>query len=446
MKRKSTSTLRGPDGRFTKKARAARIQPAGDDGSPASVRTAPEFSETTGSKARLAVREEGMIDATTLPVQALIVSRLDDIRENQTAIVSHDVHPAHEAMNIDKDAFAKQVKKPADLQAGNDIDQPIEVINIRAPSHYLAQSEATIGDQLAVGSFAPTVTTKTNVKPKLTFMSLPLELRRQIYGYRLIRPEPIPIYRQKRIYAFTAGSENGSLQPGEIGGEKSRNLKPFVRNDKREKKLAYSEWATTVRIGGQNKSLLLVSRQIGEEALQVLYGDNQFFYAVGPRYQQRPNYTILTSSFSVSHLKSIRKLHLSLQFHGSFRSDVMNPTGLERTRYNAGNSQSVLWAPILDGLTKIMLVVKYPWRYTRRDVSWIPPLETRQQTHLACLETTLKFLKEHVSNDLKFDIDFGDRAEVRTVIDKCLLGRYSLVQTVSGDKFYDRNQPIHASL
>ncbi|KAE9961837.1 hypothetical protein BLS_001264, partial [Venturia inaequalis] len=143
---------------------------------------------------------------------------------------------------------------------------------------------------------------------------------------------------------------------------------------------------------------------------------------------------------------SIRKLHLSLQFHGYFRYDVMEPTGLEMTRYKVGKSQAVLWAPILNGLTKMMLVVKYPWRNRRRDMPWIPPLETRQQNHLAWLETTLKFLKEHVSNDLKFDIDFGDRAEVRTVIDKCLLGRYSLVQTVSGDKFFDRNQPINASL
>lgn len=317
----------------------------------------------------------------------------------------------------------------------------MEDTTIQLPSQYLTQIDSATHQQQIAVKLAPNFTKKADVKSEPTFMTLPLELRRQIYGYCLVKPSPIPVHRLKRWkQAFEADSESESLKIGEIGLDRFRKLKPFVWNDNKEYPWAYSkELGIKVRIEGQNKSLLLVSRQIGGEALQVLYRDDQFVYAVDPHYTKITcYYTSLTSSFSVSNLKTIRKLLLILQFDGDYRYDIMEPTGLEKTPHKAGVSQAVLWAPILDSLTKMELVVKYPWRRGREYTSWTAPLETRQQNYLAWLEATLKFLQEHASKDLKFDIDFGNRAEVRSIVEKYLLGRYRLIKTGSGDKFYDQ--------
>lgn len=61
MKRKSTSTPRGPDGRFTKKARVEQTLLAGGGTWRAPARTAHEVLEKEESKALSIIPAEGMI-------------------------------------------------------------------------------------------------------------------------------------------------------------------------------------------------------------------------------------------------------------------------------------------------------------------------------------------------------------------------------------------------
>jgi hypothetical protein len=127
-------------------------------------------------------------------------------------------------------------------------------------------------------------------------LDMPLEIRYQIYQDCLVRKSPVNIHHIfVHEYSF---SERG--------------------------------------IGDKKKRLLLVSKKVGSEALEVLYGNNVFqvcLHGEGGYY--------LTRRFTEANIRRIRKMQV-----------VTKPQGV----FNGRMLDSTLWSPILAELTKLSIV------------------------------------------------------------------------------------------
>ena len=147
------------------------------------------------------------------------------------------------------------------------------------------------------------------------FLDLPLELRLQIYRYCLVRNDTIDV--DEFSYYYDSAE---------------------VRDDK--------------------KSLLLVSKKIGSEALDVLYGDNVFQIAL----HGRAGY-YLQHHFTEANRQKFRMIQVLLR----------RPTGIGFGR----DEDSTIFSPILANLKKFSIVPPHQMvhRYSKRDTqewnSWL---------------------------------------------------------------------------
>jgi hypothetical protein len=153
------------------------------------------------------------------------------------------------------------------------------------------------------------------------FLDIPLELRRQIYHYLLVREDPIIV---KRLLGnpYTPGQSQGL-----------------------------------------HSNILCVSKQINHEALEVLYGDNTFHVSL-----ESGGFTSLDYVFTSTIRLQIRKLQLVIQDKDQvWQSLKFRPK---------------LWEPILAGLKILTIVVKQPGKmdtYQRVPslggwITWVGPM------------------------------------------------------------------------
>ena len=139
--------------------------------------------------------------------------------------------------------------------------------------------------------------------PPFRFLDTPLEIRREIYRYCLLRRDPVCIH------------------------------KPFFYN--RFPDSGVSE---------HKKSLLLVSRQVGSEALVVLYGENTFQIYLSDRGEAD-----LKKFFAEANIGRIRRMEIVTPFQSGYP-----------TFYGVNYSHKLdsrLWSPFLANLTKLSIVV-----------------------------------------------------------------------------------------
>lgn len=131
------------------------------------------------------------------------------------------------------------------------------------------------------------------------FLDMPLEIHDQIYRYCLVR--------ENRIWLTLFDNED-----------------------------CFNKW----RIYDEKKSLLLVSKMIGFEALRLFYGDNVFLVIL----QVRRGYE-LKKHFAEANLRRIRKIQL-----------VMLPGGPPYGHM----PDSTFWSAVFAGLTKLSIIAQQP--------------------------------------------------------------------------------------
>lgn len=211
----------------------------------------------------------------------------------------------------------------------------------------------------------------------LGLLDIPLEIRRQIYQYCLVRRDPVilPIF----IYEDTL-SESG------------------IRDAK--------------------NSLLLVSKKVGFEALEVLYRDNVFQIDLHDEGR-----TCLKRNFTEANMQKIRKI----QF-------VMRPPSTISYRHKL---DSTLWSPILGRLTRLSVVAKQP--LVVRIYINEPSLEQTIEGWIEWLRTTLQYIASQLSNSCIVEVDDDDRRQTSTLVRECLPSGYRKVQTLAGDICFGRN-------
>ena len=213
-------------------------------------------------------------------------------------------------------------------------------------------------------------------RPPIGFLNTSLEIRLQIYRYCLLHKKPLEFYH------------TGSYE------------------------YCSSNWS----VRGRNKSLLLVSKQIGSEALEVLYGENVFRIDFGG------GEDYLIKSFAEANIGRMRRMEFFMQPRCINYGRIMDTT---------------LWSPILANLTKLSIVAEQPDRAQQYDT--VPPFEKVMKKWLEWLRSNLQCIATHLSPSCVVEVDDDDRKEASTVMGEIFPSGYRKVQTLTGDFYFYRN-------
>ena len=217
-------------------------------------------------------------------------------------------------------------------------------------------------------------------RPPFRFLNTPLEIRREIYRYCLLRRDPVCIH-----HPFSYRH-------------------PFSDRGTREYKI----------------SLLLVSRQVGSEALVVLYGENIFKVCLSDGGEAD-----LKKLFAKANIGRVRRMEiLTPSTFGYLPFDIINYSYKPDSR---------LWSPFFSNLTKLSIVVRQPLQIRAHYK------EPKMKKGLEWLRVNLQEITSHLSRSCIVEVDDDDRKQTRAVMDESFLGDYRKVQTLSGDAYFGRN-------
>ena len=165
-------------------------------------------------------------------------------------------------------------------------------------------------------------------------------------------------------------------------------------------------------IGDKKKSLLLVSKTIGLEALDVLYGENIFHLSV---------YQAADSAWrTYSNGRRIRMIQVLMHPPDSFFGRKLEPT---------------IFPPILANLKKLTIVAQQPLEARRfHDTKF----RRDMQEWVEWLRGILQCVGGQLPNSCIVEVDNDDRRETSTVMRECFPSGYRKVQTEVGDEHFMR--------
>jgi len=212
-------------------------------------------------------------------------------------------------------------------------------------------------------------------------LGIPLEIRLEIYRYFLIRQEPIKL----QFLTF---------HPNQWPSKDDNPL-----NAKRR----------TV--------VLLISRQLSEEALNVLYGENVFEVALHWGSQS------ILSQFAPANRQRIRRLQILARPTGVFYGSPLN-------------LNPHILPPILASLTRLYIVPQQPLEVRTFDNA--PRLEQEMHKWLAWLKPVLEYVNQYVSSRATIEVDDNDMEETSELVKRCLPNGYRKVRTLAGDMWFMR--------
>ena len=208
---------------------------------------------------------------------------------------------------------------------------------------------------------------KSSRKP-VGFLDLPPELRIEIYRYCLVSEHPIE---------FLPWCPVSSL------------------------------WRCTSR----SRSLLLVSKTIGSEASEVLYGENVFLVHMHGEAGHQ-----LSKRITESNRLKIRKLQTLLGTDEAFRKYPLNP---------------VIWSPVLGNLRKLSIVAPKPMLDFRNK-------ETKDDW-IGWLRDFLQYIISLVPSSCIIEVDNTEKAKTGILMREYLPNNHRKVQTLTGDYYFGRN-------
>ena len=213
-------------------------------------------------------------------------------------------------------------------------------------------------------------------------LGIPLKIRLEIYRYSLIRRKPINLqFLNYRLYQ--------SLH---------ENYKP---------------------LNPKGHTVVLVSRQISEEALNVLYGENVFEITLHQGNQRFP------SEFAPTNMQRIRRLQLFV------RANISCGPPLKLNPY--------ISPPILASLTRLYIVAWQPLE--AKTFNNAPRLEREMHKWPTELKLVLEYVNQYVSSRATIEVDDNDMGETSELVKKCFPNGYRKVRTRTGDIWFERDVP-----
>jgi hypothetical protein len=140
--------------------------------------------------------------------------------------------------------------------------------------------------------------------------------------------------------------------------------------------------------------ILRVSRQISEEALNLLYGCNLFIILI----------------------------------NGGAHDNLLETLKIDDR----------LWVPLLTDLTRLCLVAQQPLRAVGYYNA--PSLEEDMREWVAWLEPILRYLARIIPKPSIVEVDHNHLTETGELVEKCFPSGYEIIQTVTGDKKFMRDE------
>jgi len=165
-----------------------------------------------------------------------------------------------------------------------------------------------------------------------------------------------------------------------------------------------------------NTAVLLVSRQVSEEALDALYGENVFEIVLHAR-------SDILIEIAPANRQRIRRLQLAVRPFGIFYGLPLDP-------------DSQIWPRILANLTKLSIVAQQPRKSQFPDTS----LEQEVNKWLTWLKPILEYVNQSVSSGIVVEVDHNDCKETSELIKECLPNRCRKVQNRTGDVYFERGE------
>ena len=173
----------------------------------------------------------------------------------------------------------------------------------------------------------------------------------------------------------------------------------------------------------KTKSLLLVSKLVGHEALDVLYGDNvfQIWLNGGGGWNFKKNFT-----------EANRRRMRALQV-------LMMPSGINYGRV----LDSAIFSPVLANLSRLTIVAQQPLQ--ARTYYGAPTFEQDMQEWIGWLRVILQYITSQLPKSCVVEVDDDDQKETSAVMREFLPINYRKIQTLQGDLFFKRNDYIMES-
>ncbi|EMR70916.1 hypothetical protein UCREL1_2059 [Eutypa lata UCREL1] len=261
-----------------------------------------------------------------------------------------------------------------------------------------------------------------NTTTTTSFLDLPLELRNEVYAHLFVQDKPINCYK---VWFTTA----------------ERHLRRLGREKNEDGSAAHDENCCGVKRYGcahYDKALrpltgiLRTCRAVGAEARDVLYGRNTFWLGVGGSHETSPYLRLKT--VGPDNLRRVR--HLRAAFwcgryawylatrHPEERSALFRPPG------DGDGDGAQLWAPLVDGLRSLVLILELPLSGLDDRLGW--------PVWVAHVEPLLRFLGERIDpGETQVIVDDNYSPLLCEAVDRCL-GRtgFRRARTPEGDVHY----------
>ncbi|KAF2691170.1 hypothetical protein K458DRAFT_412487 [Lentithecium fluviatile CBS 122367] len=265
------------------------------------------------------------------------------------------------------------------------------------------------------------------------FLDLPYELRLLIYGYCLPRRTLFRISSLRSEFLIpeivTDGWNGFDSLGSELGLAKVRDEDSASEEDWEAADQGppddYSfphlaHVATWVKSSRQSvlPRLLLVSRQVSDEALNVLYGDNLF--------------KVMLHGDDQSELKRLFAQHNRRRMKEVMI--ILRPMGIS---YHPGfKMDEGTWDDIVPSLRGLRIVAEQP---IEGDHYWNgQTLEEKMKEWKEWTEPIFQYLGKTLSPECEVVIDIDEREETRKLAEKYLLHGYRQVRTETGDLIFKR--------
>ena len=172
----------------------------------------------------------------------------------------------------------------------------------------------------------------------------------------------------------------------------------------------------------KKNSIFLVCKQISNEALDVLYGENAFRQSL-----HGDGGLCLKQNFTEANRRRMRMLLLTVE-HRSWIGEL--------------TPDKELWSSIIPTLHILRLVAGQPVQETYYNA---PPLAQTMQSWFKFLRTFLNCFRQ-LLNGKSLEVDFDGNKETGEVVKECMLGRYREVRCrFSGDLMFRRGRFSYSS-
>ncbi|OBT39738.1 hypothetical protein VE00_09850 [Pseudogymnoascus sp. WSF 3629] len=297
----------------------------------------------------------------------------------------------------------------------------------------------------------PAPTTRNIQMPGL--LRLPLELRNQIYYYliptkRIIEvPNPRFTYmisNKGTIGADISDSDESRVEQGaqilsrteipdgnlsicemedkdtEFGLLEDTHIKDVVdfggcTNSAYE--IVWDDVTTSWSTDRKKNSIFLVCKQISNEALDIMYGENAF------KLYLHTDGGLCLQKITEANRRRMRFLLLTAE-HRSWIGEI--------------SPDNTMWSSIIPTLNILRLVAEQPVQKTYWNA---PPLEKEMGSWFMFIRAFLNCFHQHLSEGRVLEVDFNGKSETGEVVKECMLGRYREVRCrLSGDLMFRRGR------